>query len=242
MLIHWLVWYCRCIRNRYRQNRTMESVHNGTWNGKYLMMGDESWVIQSHDGNGELILNGRHGRRRRRRRRRGEIVAVAGRVVRLFQSVFGAEAAEDHRKVGQTVEQSEHHHSEKQLSIRMIIIDIVSRQTQKKSSCKSDLMHLGQSQSHSIQYLIISRPKCWIESVDMDIGWVDWEKMQAMTWWMDEIGLNPSPTLKKVVKMWESVLERRMKARKVEKPPFHTAGPIRASVTLARANNNQSSD
>lgn len=42
-------------------------------------------------------------------------------------------------------------------------------------------------------------------------------------------------TLKKVVKMCESVLTSRTKARKVEKPPFQTAGPIRVSVTLARA-------
>lgn len=42
-------------------------------------------------------------------------------------------------------------------------------------------------------------------------------------------------TLKNVVKMCESVLTSRTKARKVEKPPFQTAGPIRVSVTLARA-------
>ena len=42
-------------------------------------------------------------------------------------------------------------------------------------------------------------------------------------------------TLKKVVKMCESVLISRTKARKVENPPFQTAGPILVRVTLARA-------
>lgn len=35
--------------------------------------------------------------------------------------------------------------------------------------------------------------------------------------------------------MCDSVLTSRTKARKVEKPPFQTAGPIRVNVALARA-------
>ena len=42
-------------------------------------------------------------------------------------------------------------------------------------------------------------------------------------------------TLKKVVKICDSVLTSRTNARKVEKPPFQTAGPIRVNVALARA-------
>ena len=30
-------------------------------NGKYLMIRDESRIIESHDGNGELVFYGRHG-------------------------------------------------------------------------------------------------------------------------------------------------------------------------------------
>lgn len=42
-------------------------------------------------------------------------------------------------------------------------------------------------------------------------------------------------TLKKVVKICDSVLTSRTNARKVENPPFQTAGPIRVNVALARA-------
>ena len=77
------------------------------------MVGDKGRIVQCHNGNGELILDGRHGRRGRRRRRRREIVAVARRVVCLLQRVFRTEAAENYGEVGQAVEQSKDHHSEK---------------------------------------------------------------------------------------------------------------------------------
>ena len=38
-------------------------------------------------------------------------------------------------------------------------------------------------------------------------------------------------TLKKVEKTWDLELARRMKARKVEKPPLNTAGPMSARAS-----------
>ena len=79
------------------------------------MVGDKDGIFQGHDGDRELILDGSHGRRGRRRGRGGgQIVAVGRRVVAL--TVLRSETAEHHRQVDQTVEKSEEHHPEEQLS------------------------------------------------------------------------------------------------------------------------------